>query len=157
MLGWPDPFNVDDKAVRDQDVLLDEHEGDPRVLEGDVWLVKIDKNDCDWHLELSAFGTGPNADRVVVEVSQGAGFEEARGTIAALVGVGDIRDNLCFKFTAPATVRVTGWPFFEGHYWSKKSPHVDARHGSATVKTLWELHSGWKVEVERQGKAQGCR
>ena len=158
MLQWPDPDHISDENVRKKDDpkdLLDSHESEVRELEGDVWVLKIEDNDCDWHMELSAPGAGAKAARVIVEVPQGDGFEQVRTSVASLVAVRDIKDQ-CFKFTKPARVRITVIGFFDGHHWSEKHPHVGWRHGSDFVKTLWELHPVWDVTVEQKGTAGGC-
>ncbi len=158
MFTWPDPAGVEDPKTRGRDDLsdlLDPREGEARMIEGDVWVTKIEDNDCDWHIELSAPDAGASADRVIAEVSQGAGFEGPRSDVARLVGVTDIGTQ-CFKFTTPARVRLTGWVFYDGHHWSKLHPHVGWKHGSNFVKTLWELHPVWKVEVLASGVTRGC-
>jgi hypothetical protein len=158
MFGWGDPANVETPSVRnptDPDQLLDPHEAEAHVLEGDVWVAKIEDNDCDWHLELSAPNAGSASDRIIAEVSQGRGFAKPRSEIASMVGVDEIRTQ-CFKFSKPARVRLTGWVFYDGHHWSKKHPRVGWKHGSDFVKTLWELHPVWSVEVLSGGETRGC-
>ncbi len=47
-------------------------------LEGDLWHVKVSRDDCNCHLELSAPNAGRTADRVIVEIPQGRDFVRAR-------------------------------------------------------------------------------
>ena len=153
-----DPADVATSATRDRDDLqhlLDPHEGEVREFEGDVWVAKIEDNDCDFHLELSKPGGTAQDARVIAEVSQGAEFTKARSSIATMLGIGDIKLQ-CYKFTEPARVKLTGFLFYDGHHWSSKHPKVGWLHGSKQVGTLWELHPVWRVEVLSNGKTQGC-
>ena len=159
MMSWDDPDNADDASVRGRDDpndLLNPREAEVRVLEAEIWVAKIESNDCDWHLEVSTVGAGENGDRIIAEISQGKSFDAARSQIAHLVGIREIKGQ-CFKFSEPARARLTGFAFYDGHHWSRKHPHVGWRHGSDFVKTLWELHPVWQVEVLAPGKAERCR
>jgi hypothetical protein len=49
---------------------IDPKENQVFTVEGDLWRVVVEANDCDFHLELSAPGAGIAADRVIVEVSK---------------------------------------------------------------------------------------
>ncbi len=92
---------------------------------------------------------------MIVEVSQGAGDDDARSAIAELLDVTDIKHQ-CRKFTEPARIEVTGYGFYDGHHACAPHPHVGCKHGSDHVGTLWELHPVWKVTLKSKGKKHAC-
>lgn len=50
------------------------------------------------------------------------------------------------NFKVPVRVPVTGLACFDATHWTKKNPQVGYGHGTAQVKTLWELHPIWRLE-----------
>jgi hypothetical protein len=53
-------------------------QGARRQNTGDLWRVKLESNDCDFHLEISAPGQLKTANRIIVELPQGPLFLATR-------------------------------------------------------------------------------
>src|SRR5207244_12126316 len=60
---------------------IDPRETSVFTLKGDLWVVNIEPNDCDFHLEVSEVGGSVNSDRVIVEIRQTAPFVPARNAL----------------------------------------------------------------------------
>ena len=152
MFDWALPANISDKAVRKSDEPIDEREGQAFEFTGDLWRVKFEMNDCDLHLELSAPDAGKNARRVIVEIPARAWANTARSHALQILSDQQAAHKATANgnFKTPVRVRVTGLAFFDATHWSKKNPQVGHGHGTAAVKTLWELHPVWKLVVVTQ-------
>jgi hypothetical protein len=138
MLLWNSPTR--DKRIRRQDSPLGLEERTVYTLEADLWKVKLSKDDCDYHMELSMPGDPADMDqRIIAEVPNGAAFEAARKVVRPYAG----REDLA----RPVRVRITGFGFYDGTHFSKSDPRKGKGHGSHHVATLWELHPVWKVEI----------
>src|ERR1700720_677827 len=71
ILRWNTPAGVaSSPATRKSMSPIDPRESQIFTVEGDLWRIVTEANDCDFHLELSAPGAGPTADRVIVEIPQ---------------------------------------------------------------------------------------
>src|SRR5882762_378013 len=75
-LQWPAPAGIQDAAVRKQDTPYAGREQDGKIYEitGDLWRVKLESNDCDFHLEISAPRQPKTANRIIVELPPGPLF-----------------------------------------------------------------------------------
>lgn len=143
MLAWPAPAHAADAAVRSSQSPIDPRENDVFTLTGDLWRVKVEDNDCDFHMELSAPGTGKTAPRVIVEVPQSSANAGLRNAIIAAVkaaGMGDLSTTPNLNFAQPLPISVTGLAFWDGTHWSSSDPQKGKGHGTPVVGTLWELH-----------------
>jgi hypothetical protein len=65
-------------AVRKSNTPIDPKEMRAFTWERDLWRTLTETNDCDFHLEISASGAGPAADRVIVEIPQDSTFTATR-------------------------------------------------------------------------------
>lgn len=114
------------------------------ILKGYMWFVKLEGNDCDFHIEI-----GPkdvNGNRIVVEVT--------RENIELQEKIKDKLDQLGLKimdcgttssttahFDEPIPVVVTGLGFYDA------SHKPDTNHGDVhTKKYSWELHPVRDIE-----------
>jgi len=139
MLQWANPATIS----KSSNSAIDPRENQAYTLTGDLWHIKVEGNDCDFHLELSAPGTGTDADRIIVEVPQGPDFSPLRDKlIQALLasGEGDLRHTKSFDLAHSIRVQVSGYAFFDAFHYSKSNPKRGHGHGSAMVGTIWELH-----------------
>lgn len=123
------------------------------TLTGFLWQAKVEGNDCEIHLELNNSRTISTARRVIVEVPADPDFHSDYQAILRLMQDRfPNRDNLGpdakFTFTPPIHMKITGFGFFDGVHKSMAGPNrPNGGHGSAAVKTFWELHPAWGVEV----------
>jgi hypothetical protein len=141
------PVGVKSASVREQNVPISPIERNIYTVEGDLWRVTMEDNDDDYHLEISARGARRTADRIIIEIPPDPAYIGTRRKLLSL-----LPGNYIFKpktlphFKQPIPIRVTGYAFFDGHHWSKKSIR-GSKHGSAYVATLWEIHPAWNVEL----------
>ena len=147
MLAWPAPAHVADPVVRASQAPIDPRESSAFTLSGDLWRVKVEENDCDFHLELSASGASKTATRVIVELPQDAA--NVRSTLAAMIkdaGLGDLSTTPNLNFAQPLPLTVTGLAFWDSAHWSANDPQKGNSHGTPLVGTLWELHPVTSVQ-----------
>ncbi|MBI5515506.1 MAG: hypothetical protein HY909_17125 [Deltaproteobacteria bacterium] len=147
LLGWAPPAGVEDPRLRERDAPVDAREEQVLVVDGDLWRVKLEDNDCDFHLEISAPGAGPEAPRLVAEVPYGAPWESARAVVLAAVGRASLRRGDRVDLSLPVRVRLTGLAFWDGAHWCHRDGARGCGHGTPMVASLWELHPVWRVEV----------
>jgi hypothetical protein len=140
ILQWKAPKGVAaSPATRRSNTAVDPKEAQTFILEGDLWRIATEANDCDFHLELAAPGAGPTADRVVVEVPQDEPYSAIRQAILShLMAKGAKFGGPVLK--KPIRIRVTGYAFYDGSHFSNSDPQRGHDHGTAFVGSLWELH-----------------
>lgn len=146
ILNWPNPARIDKSSGS----AIDARENQAFTVVGDVWRVKVEDNDCDFHVELTLPGNGADADRVIVELPQGPQFAQIRETLAsALVsaGQGDLRHKKSIDLSNPIRVQVGGFAFFDAFHYSRTNPKRGHGHGTAMVGTIWELHPVWQLQL----------
>ena len=153
MLAWPTPRGVASFATRAQESPVDARESRAFTVEGDLWRVKVEDNDCDLHLELVAPGAAADAPRVIAEVPTGPGYDAARAAILAAVRLPTARGGDRIDLATPVRVRLTGYAFWDGAHWCRSNAARGCGHGTPQVATLWELHPVWRVEVLSAGAA----
>jgi hypothetical protein len=147
MLAWPNPINISRS-----DNPIDPRENQEFTLSGDLWRVAIEDNDCDFHLEIAPTGAGNAADRVIVEIPQGAPFTALRNRLQKALD--DAQDGAIstsattLKHSIPITV--SGLAFFDAFHYSKKNPKRGHGHGTKFVGTIWELHPVFAVSIGAQ-------
>lgn len=151
MLKWPAPAKVHKIKVREQDTAITPRENEVFRLEASLWRVKIEDNDCDFHLEVSDRGQGINASRVIVEIPQGAAFTTPRQDLVnalekAAHGTPNTKKAIDLKKSLD--VVVTGYAFYDAAHYSAKNPLVGKNHGTKRVRTLWELHPIWDIKFQ---------
>jgi hypothetical protein len=159
--------------VRGSHKAIDGRENKVYVLEGNLWRVGLEGNDCDLHLELSDPSKGKSTDRVIVEIPQE--YASTRDELLAVLPeregsrITNARPNSKGNYRpmnlrSPLRIRVTGYAFYDAyHYlvrWQTSKPgrcdfsseqlHQRGRdHGTCNNGTIWELHPVWKVELLR--------
>ena len=151
MRAFSSPPHMDVSSIRDKDEVLSPLEEKVFRLEGNLWRIKVEDNDCDFHLEISEAGTGKKTARIIAELSQGLPFVEARDTlIQAVKGVKPkvkLKSGSKIDMKTPIRIRVTGFAFYDSFHFSKKHPQKGVNHGGKSVATLWEIHPVWRVEI----------
>ena len=170
VLNWQQPPGLSSRVVRASNKAIDDRENKVYVVDGNLWRVGLEGNDCDLHLELSDAGKRKSAERVIVEIPQEyartrdellallPGRERSRITNARPNSKGNYRP---VNLTSPLRIRVTGYAFYDAYHYSARwqssklgrcdfSPEQlhqrGKNHGTCNVGTIWELHPVWKVE-----------
>ena len=165
ILDWETPDNIVDKEVKSSSAPIDELEDEVFEVEGDLWRVALEANDCDYHLELSEPGGNQKATRVIVEIPDDPGYISAREDLLKALEPSD-REKLEgsgeTRLSKPVRLRVRGSAFFDAaHYSTKFNAAKPGKckfskeqklkrgngHGTCAVGTLWELHPIWRVEA----------
>jgi hypothetical protein len=146
MLNWPNPTQI----VRTSNSPIDNRENQAFTLIGDIWRVKVEDNDCDFHVEMSDPGNSQDADRVIVEIPQGPRFVQIRNSlIAALIaaGEGDLTHKKSVDLNNSIRASATGFAFFDAFHYSHNNPKRGHGHGTPKVATIWELHPVWQLQL----------
>jgi hypothetical protein len=123
------------------------------TLEAFLWQAKVESNDCEIHLELNDSATSSTARRVIVEIPPESAFHSDYQAILRLIqqrfpGTTNLGPDKSFKFSPPVRMKITGFGFFDGvHKQFAGSGGGNGGHGTAAVKTFWELHPGWNVVI----------
>ncbi len=170
MLHWATPAKIGLKRTRESEQPIDPKEEQAFALEGNLWRIGLEGNDCDFHMELADVGKGKAAQRVIVEIppeeiaarKQLLDLLPAPTRTQVLNAQPDNRGNYRkFNLNVPIHIKVTGFGFFDAHHYSvnwKNSKggnchftpaQVHQRgssHGTCNVGTIWELHPIWLVE-----------
>jgi hypothetical protein len=140
------PAGAKNASVRGRNVPISPIENNVYTVEGDLWRVKMEDNDDEYHLEISARGATRTANRIVAEIPPDPAYAGThRQLLSMLPGNYIFHPKTSRDFTHPIPIRVTGYAFFDGHHWSSKSLRGN-KHGTAFTATLWEIHPVWKVE-----------
>jgi hypothetical protein len=74
---WTSPPCINLIRVRSSNRVIDPDENQAFTIEGEVWRVKPEASDCDFHVEMAAPGRGASARRVIVEMPQDSAFNSA--------------------------------------------------------------------------------
>lgn len=158
MLGWDPPANFDDPAVRKAAAAHGGTPADPREdqpwqvykLRGKLWRIVMEKNDCDFHLEIGVTQKGSKGYRVIAEIPNDSGYLNSRkALIQALSDAGKtISPGKDVKLDEAIKIEVLGFAFYDSAHYSKKYPQQGHSHGTVYVNTLWELHPAWGFAVQ---------
>jgi hypothetical protein len=150
MIGWPVPNNVDDPDVRSSNRLIDPRERRTFTIEGDLWRAKFEENDCDIHMEITTAGNRFRSKRIIAEIPADEYFDDIRAVIRNKIRqmkrAGLVKSNGDPK--RAVRVRITGLAFYDGAHWIHADAVKGHGHGTAFVKTLWELHPVLALEIE---------
>lgn len=152
VLSWNPPTGMENPKNRKIDQPFPPRENNVYTLEGDLWRVKIEDNDCDFHLEIAGLNKPQTANRIIVEVPQGGDFVAVREKILETLTANGYDTSVGSKIDLdePLRITATGFAFFDSAHYSKKNPKKGHGHGTAKVGTLWELHPAWAVEFPGQ-------
>ena len=151
MYGWPNvAVTVVNSPANKHRAMPGSKETETSTLDALLRQAKVEGNDCEIHLELSQTAAA-NARRVIVEIPPDSDVESDYQTILRLMharfphrGLGP---GTAFIFTPPVHMTVTGFGFFDGVHKAMAGPkRPNGGHGSARVKTFWELHPAWNVQ-----------
>jgi hypothetical protein len=140
------PAGVKNASIRKQNVPISPIEREVYTIDGDLWRVKMEGNDNEYHLEISARGAGRTAKRIIVEVPPDPAYGATRRNLLSMLpGDYTFKQDMMRDLKQSIPIRVTGYAFFDAYHWSKKSIRGH-NHGTALVATLWEIHPAWRVE-----------
>lgn len=147
VLLWAAPQDITNAKTRKRDEPIAPRESEAFTVEGDLWRVIVEDNDCDFHLELAGPGKPKTAARVIVELPQGDAFTVMREKLLQeLTANGySVAVGKSIALDEPLLLTVTGYAFYDSAHYSKKNPQKGHSHGTQYVGTLWELHPIWKV------------
>jgi hypothetical protein len=121
------------------------------TLEASLRQAKVEGNDCEIHLEFSETAR-KNAHRVIVEIPPDSDFASDYQKILRLMRSRFPRrrklgPGVAFGLLPAVRMKVTGFGFFDGVHKAMAGPNrPNGGHGSAQVKTFWELHPGWNIQ-----------
>lgn len=139
------PDNVTNASVRSSNAPISPTERQVYTVDGDLWRVAMEANDDEYHLEICARGAGRRANRIIVEIPPDPAYRETRRKLLSLLsGTYTFQPGTTRNLTTPIAIRVTGYPFFDGHHWTRRGLRGN-NHGTDTVATLWEVHPVWKI------------
>lgn len=170
MLAWGFPNKIDLRATRASQRPIDDLETKIFTLEGNLWRIALEGDDCSLGLELSDISQAKTAQRVIARIPQEN--EQTRTRLMNLLASDDRRNLLrarrnaegnyaALNLTGPLRLRVTGYAFYDAPYYSPNwqrskggrcrftAEQVHKRgyaHGTCAVGTLWELHPVWDVK-----------
>ncbi|MDQ3817730.1 MAG: hypothetical protein M3362_08575 [Acidobacteriota bacterium] len=153
MYSWPD-VTVDEAGAAVERGMSGTPEVRTFTLDAYLWQAKVEGNDCEIHLELNDSRTRSTARRVIVEIPPDSAFDSDYQAILQLIKSKFPRTRVFgpdkpFRFRRPIHVRITGFGFFDGvHEGFAQSEGSNGGHGSASVKTFWELHPAWNVVIQ---------
>jgi hypothetical protein len=140
------PAGVKNVSVRGRNAPISPIENNVYTVEGDLWRVKMEDNDDEYHLEISARGASRTTDRIVAEIPPDPAYAGTRRQLVSMLpGSYIFKPKTSRDLAHSIPIRVTGYAFFDGHHWSSKSLRGN-KHGTAFTATLWEIHPVWKVE-----------
>jgi hypothetical protein len=136
---------VNSPGYRTSSVPIDPREASVLTLKGDLWVINVEPNDCDFHLEVSEVGGSVDADRVIVEIPQKAPFVAARNALLNRLQAAGVTLHARTKLTQPIRVQVLGFAFYDAWHFSATNPQRGNHHGSPQVGSLWEIHPVWAI------------
>ncbi len=162
-LQFDAPEDIRDKATRTSQTPIDELENQVFRLEGTLWRIAKEANDCDYHLELSSPGKAKTAQRVIAEIPDDPPYQKTRDALLAALDPADrqaLEDHGEVVLSKPVNLRLTGFGFYDAFhvalsfnpanrckFTKTQSDRRGRNHGTCAVGTLWELHPTWKLEV----------
>ena len=141
------PAGVNTSAsIRASNTPISPYETQVFRVDGDLWRVKMEGNDNEYHLEISRRGGRRTMNRIIVEIPPDPKYAKARRALLSLLpGNYIFGQETSRDFKAPIPIRVTGYAFYDGAHWAKNDVQGH-NHGTAFTATLWEIHPTWKIE-----------
>lgn len=120
------------------------------AVHGWIRRIETEKDDGDWHIELTAGATSPTDSCIVAEIpppALGAAYRRSRAQIGGLLR-GRHPDKQG-DLDPPLEVRIVGAAFYDGQHrrTSRRRDRTDGGHGrcNSSVRALWELHPVYAV------------
>lgn len=149
ILDFPNPANIAQAATRLSQTTIDDREKKLFTLEADVWLAKRAPDDCDLHMEIASPGGTARARRIIAEIPSDEFFDKIRQKV--LDKLDEMKTSKLVQagghLKESFRVTITGFGFFDGSHFTKKHPKVGNKHGSLSVRTLWEIHPVVKLDI----------
>lgn len=120
------------------------------VVRGWIRRIETEKDDGDWHIELTAGPASPPDSCIVVEIPLGTvspWYRRARSQLSRLVAGRHLDKQ--GDLDAPLEVRIVGAAFYDGQHrrTTRKRDRTDGGHGrcNSSPRALWELHPVYAV------------
>ena len=120
------------------------------VVTGWIRRIETEKDDGDWHIELTPDLASPVDSCIVVEIplpALGASYRRSRSQLRVLLA--ERRLDKQGDLDAPLQVRILGAAFYDGQHrrTTRKRDQTDGGHGrcNSSVRALWELHPVYAV------------
>ena len=120
------------------------------IVRGWIRRIETEKDDGDWHIELTPGPTTPPDSCIVVEIPLGTlspWYRRARSQLGRLVA--GRRLDKHGDLDAPFEVRIVGAAFYDGQHrrTTRKGDRTDGGHGrcNSSVRALWEIHPVYAV------------
>jgi len=120
------------------------------VYEVTAWVRRVDKDkdDADWHIELTERPDSPPDSCLLAEIpapGYGSVYALARASLDSLLGRRGVRWNTLVP--RPRRIRVVGPAFFDAEHRRGATLEIGKRHGrcNASLRALWELHPVYAV------------
>jgi hypothetical protein len=139
VLDWDVPAGL--KRAVDQ--VQDPREAKLLTVRGYVRLIKRAPEDCDIHIEIADW-PGGNASRMIVEIPHRD--PQLQQQILDIIGQIPPKEGLLLKGHDAPRITVTGYGFLDLWHYSSSEANAKKRavglssHGSASVRTVWEVH-----------------
>jgi hypothetical protein len=145
IVASPPAVGVNSPGSRTSAQPIDPRETSVFTVKGDLWVVNIEPNDCDFHLEVSEVGGSVNSDRVIVEIPQTAPFVPARNALLSGLHAAGVTLHARTTLTHAIRIQVLGFGFYDAWHVSTTNPQRGNHHGSPQVGSLWEIHPVWAI------------
>jgi hypothetical protein len=145
IVASPPAVGVNSPGARTSAQPIDPRETSVLTLKGDLWVINVEPNDCDFHLEVSEVGGSVDSDRVIVEIPQTAPFVAARNALLNGLHAAGVTVHARTKLTQPIRIQVLGFGFYDRWHFSATNPQRGNHHGSPQVGSLWEIHPVWAI------------
>ena len=131
-------------SARTSNVPIHQRETDQKVyrLTGWVRAVRLQDNDCEFHVEVASTAA-EGSPRVIVEIPQKE--ETAARTLMSLVGMASGGQTKTLSPAKAVKLQFVGYAFLDQWHQTNPATKTGHGHGGNEVKTLWELHPVWEV------------
>lgn len=146
MISWDVPKNPKLKGKQ-----TDPKENSLYTLTGIARLIKIDPEDCDFQIEVSADNQNMG-NRIIAEIPNTKEYCSLREKLLK-----DLKDKDNITINGKSTIlkggvaiKLTGFAFWDASFYTNKAAALQQGkgHGSKDVKTLWEIHPVVNVELQ---------
>jgi hypothetical protein len=145
IVASPPAVGVNSPGARTSAQPIDPRETSVLTLKGDLWVINVEPNDCDFHLEVSEVGGSVDSDRVIVENSANSPVCCSPKCAAERASCSGRDVAARTKLTQPIRIQVLGFGFYDRWHFSATNPQRGNHHGSPQVGSLWEIHPVWAI------------
>lgn len=145
LLTWPAPPIRRGAAFRCQPRVAAER----RVVSVLGWVRRVDRNkdDGDWHIELTERRRDPADACIVAEIPPAdlhSVFRAARASLDSALQ--RVHLNHQGELAKPVQLRITGAAFFDGEHLGRNGKIRPHGRCSSSASALWEIHPVYRIE-----------